>query len=554
MSKNFEVSVVKQQLAGKKVLITGTTGFLAKVLLETLIRQVPDIAEFVLLIRGNREYPSAQERFQGEVLSSSIFEPMRVQDPGNLYFLCNEKVRCITGEVTEPNFGLSAQEFSDLASSVDIIVNSAASVNFREEMDQALTINALCLLNMTRLAKMAGNIPFIQVSTCYVNGYNEGDMYEEVVKPFGPTPIKRNVRGFYDVEPVITDLLGKIASVRNSHVGDENELSNKLVDLGIRESNRYGWNDTYTFTKWIGEQVAMREMQGGTLTILRPSIVESTLRSPVPGWIEGVKVGDAIILAYARRKVTFFPAKTDGIVDIIPVDMVANSIVLAMAESFASPRQHRIYQACSGSRNPMKVGAFIDWVTGEIKQNHTKYQKLCFHRPPKSFHPVNRSVFLTAMAGVRLAIGSVSRVCKLFGAADALKITDALNITHNLSVVFSFYTSPRYRFHSEKLVALAARMTEADREMFPVDAQIIDWQDYVCQIHVPGLNKYALRDRRKIHVPGMGVYAQKCRRKPIALEVVSDTQNSSQHIAGAAQTVTPLAHESQASNVTVSMD
>lgn len=525
IEKSVEKSVVKQQLAGKRVLITGTTGFLAKVLLETLIREVPEISEFILLIRGNRDYPSAQERFQGEILTSSIFEPLRVQDPGNLYFLCNEKVRCITGEVTEPNFGLSKEEFKQLAGSVDIVVNAAASVNFREELDQALSINALCLLTMTKLVKMAGNIPLIQVSTCYVNGYNRGDMYEDVVRP-ARQQIKRNVRGYYEVESLIEEMQAKISRVRQTYGSDAKVLSNKLIELGIREANRYGWNDTYTFTKWMGEQIAMRELQGGTLTILRPSIIESTLRSPVPGWIEGVKVADAIILAYARRKVTFFPAKTDGIVDVIPVDMVANSIVLSMTESLASPRQHRIYQCCSGSRNPLQVGKFIDYVTGEIKTHHTNYQKLCFHRPPKSFHPVNRKVFLTAMAGVQLAVAGVSRLSKLFGAADTLKITDALNITHNLSVVFSFYTSPRYCFHSEKLVGLASRMSESDRERFPVDAQIIDWQEYVCKIHVPGLNKYALRDRRKIHVPGMGVYALKDRRKPVGHNTHVDTAHA----------------------------
>src|SRR5690606_41488011 len=64
----------------------------------------------------------------------------------------------------------------------------------------------------------------------------------------------------------------------------------------------YGWNDTYTFTKWMGEQLLMKGLDGKTLTILRPSIVESTLKSPAPGWIEGVKVADAIILAYARDR------------------------------------------------------------------------------------------------------------------------------------------------------------------------------------------------------------------------------------------------------------
>lgn len=392
MEAHLNISAVKQQLAGKRILMTGTTGFLAKVLLEKLIRDVPEISEIYLLIRGNEAHPNSRDRFQHEILHSSIFKTLRNADPVQLGVFCDKKIRCITGEVTEPNFGLTIDEFNRLVGKIDIVVNAAASVNFREELDQALKINALCLLTMTKLVKLAGNIPMIQVSTCYVNGYNRGEMYEENVNPTGKS-IPRNELGFYEVQPLIAELQLKIDTLKNEHKGDKKSLSNKLIELGIKEANRYGWNDTYTFTKWMGEQIVMRELQDGTLTIVRPSVIASTLRDPIPGWIEGIKVSDAIVLAYARRKVSFFPAKTDGIVDIIPVDMVANGIVLAMTETFLAPKQQRIYQCCSGSRNPLVVGPFIGYTLGEVRQNYEHYEKLCQHKQPGAFHAINREVF-----------------------------------------------------------------------------------------------------------------------------------------------------------------
>src|SRR5690606_11455680 len=51
----------------KSVLITGTTGFVGKVVLEKLLRSVPTIGRVYLLIRGNRQHPTAQKRFLNEV-------------------------------------------------------------------------------------------------------------------------------------------------------------------------------------------------------------------------------------------------------------------------------------------------------------------------------------------------------------------------------------------------------------------------------------------------------------------------------------------------------
>lgn len=182
---------------------------------------------------------------------------------------------------------------------------------------------------------------------------------------------------------------------------------------------------------------------------------------------------------------------------IIPVDMVANGIVLAMAETFLAPKQQRIYQCCSGSRNPLVVGPFIGYTLGEVRQNFEHYEKLCQHKQPGAFHAVNREVFLAAMFIVELMVGFVSRISKLFGARGMLKITEALNVTHNLSVIYSFYTSPHYIFHSDKLLALADRLNEADRQMFRSTPKSSNWPRYICEIHVPSLNKYGMRNHQQ---------------------------------------------------------
>jgi fatty acyl-CoA reductase len=55
--------------------------------------------------------------------------------------------------------------FDTLRREVDVIINIAASVNFLEELDKAVAVNAFGLLLLAKLAKAAGGIPPVQVST-----------------------------------------------------------------------------------------------------------------------------------------------------------------------------------------------------------------------------------------------------------------------------------------------------------------------------------------------------------------------------------------------------
>ncbi|GJI93765.1 hypothetical protein RugamoR57_04830 [Duganella caerulea] len=484
---------VHAALSGKRVLITGSTGFLAKVVLEKLIRSVPDIAGIVLVIRGGRGKTNgdARTRFERDIATSSVFDRLRAERPAFLAEFFAERIECVTGEVTAPCFGLKLTEFNALARRVDLVINAAASVNFREALDEALAINALSVQHVAELAR-AANAPLVQVSTCYVNGYNRGDMLEQNVTP-ARAAIPRHTDGHYDLYGLLQHLQHRVAAIK-AETTDPEQLARRLTELGIAEANYHGWNDTYTFTKWMGEQLAMQAMRGKTLTIVRPSIIESTLQEPAPGWIEGVKVADAIILAYARGKTSFFPAKANEIVDIVPADLVANSIVLAAAEALIERGTTRIYQACTGSANPISVGRVIELFQTESQRNWRNYERLFYNEPKHGFRVVSRPVFLLMLRAMSLGATAWSGVRRLLGAGDSPKL-EALRTTQLLALTFSFYTAPRYVFHNKSLMELAQRFGSEDRARYGVDPAVIDWPDYLCRIHMTGLNRYALRPR-----------------------------------------------------------
>jgi fatty acyl-CoA reductase len=500
MNANGEISV-KGQLKGKRIMITGTTGFLGKVVIEKIIREVPEVGKITVLIRGNERHRQARERFVNEIVASSVFNRLREENPLHFNQFCQDKIDCLTGEVTEKNFGMGKKQFARLASSIDMVINSAACVDFRERLDRTLAINALCLLNIADLVKAAGNIPLVHVSTCYVNGLTEGDCHEEILTPTRKA-IKQNPSGFHEVVPLIAELQKKIEAVKKTCIQPD-KLDEQLSELGIKESHRYGWNDTYTFTKWIGEQIIMAKLQDSALTIVRPSVIESTYQEPVAGWIEGVKVADAIILAYAREKTPIFPARPKGVIDIIPADLVANSIILAMAEAFALPGKHRIYQCCSGSSNPITIGRMIELLQTEANRNYADYDRLLPKgRPKRDFRTINRSLFVVAMSVLRGAVLSYGGICRLTGMRNRLKgITAFVNTTMKLAVTFSFYAAPKCLFHNTKLMDLVSRVKEEDRELFPVNPEIIKWERYMGPIHLSGLNRYSLKDRKKITAP-----------------------------------------------------
>mgnify|MGYP000321007803 FL=1 len=59
--------------AGKTIFLTGTTGFVGKVVLEKLLRTLPTFKRLFIMVRAKKNL-SVQERFEKQILSAEIFD------------------------------------------------------------------------------------------------------------------------------------------------------------------------------------------------------------------------------------------------------------------------------------------------------------------------------------------------------------------------------------------------------------------------------------------------------------------------------------------------
>jgi len=154
---------VEQQFAGKHIFITGTSGFLGKVVLQRIIEEIPSVGKISILMRGNKQYPDATKRAEAEIFASKMFEHMN-RDFLNKFV--KEKIVVVEGELTKSRYGMEAHAFVEFSRSVDLVINSAASVDFRERLDRAIKTNINSVDNVVLMARINQNLAVTHVSTC----------------------------------------------------------------------------------------------------------------------------------------------------------------------------------------------------------------------------------------------------------------------------------------------------------------------------------------------------------------------------------------------------
>jgi long-chain acyl-CoA synthetase len=529
-------------LAGKRVLLIGTTGFLAKVTLAMLLERF-SVAKIYCLIRSTAS-KSAEDRLYTEVLASDMMVPLKKSFGDTFDAYIHAQIEAVAGDITKPNLGIAEPKLSELREHVDVVINSAGLVDFNPPLDSALEINTVGAAEVAKLTATFKSPRLVHISTCFVAGERSGHIREDT-PIVGYFPKQDELKGTQlSWERELKDLTRAIAATKakNEDAALEAQFKKEaiarleedgrephertlraaitnqrrrwqgeeLVRIGLERAKHWGWPNIYTYSKALGEQ-AIASTPGLEWAIVRPAIVESSMIYPFPGWNEGMNTSAPLAYLGIHGSIVY-PGDNDLILDLIPVDYTSSATIAATA-ALIGGESKKVYQVATGDVNPESMARVVTLV-GLHKRKYWRrmeaegkasWLKARWHirnetlpRTKKTYERFGAPAIKSLIKTARRVLDEMEpeRYGPLGGVvAEARKLAkegeeEIDRVIEIFDIFMPFIWENRYVFRTTQTRSLFARMNEADRSLLPFDPAGIDWHHYWLDVHLPGLEKW----------------------------------------------------------------
>jgi len=475
----------------KTVLITGASGFLGKVILETLLRVAPKVKKIFLIVRSSKD-KSALKRVE-DTLRSPLFDEVRENDSE-----FEKKVVALPGELTESKLGLSEEHYQLLIDEVQLIMHSAASVNFNEELKQSLEINVCAVEEVCRLCHQIKDLQaFVHVSTAY------SQCNQEIIQ-------EKIYRSTIDTRSILQTL---------NTMHKESPQQARKTSKSLAKALMHDRPNTYTLTKSIAEDAVYRHAKGENnlgsfsdedlatdkkfkclpFAVFRPSVVgciagKSTLKNTTEkrgrrdGWVDNLNGPGGLYLASGHNILRVMPGDIDAIVDIVPVDFVANmllAVVMKVAHTYYKVEDKSnqqlspfplVFNCTSGATNPLKIADHNRYGLEELHRNPVEKNLII---KPSFFMVKNRFDYeyiwrpiCHHLPGMIMDLGRILMGKKPIMARIYRKL-------HSSVDAYAYFSSHEWKWEVDNVRQLSSQLTEEDRKTLNFDFSTLDWRNYI---------------------------------------------------------------------------
>ncbi|HEY2763647.1 MAG TPA: HAD-IB family hydrolase [Pseudonocardiaceae bacterium] len=514
---------VNGELAGSHVLLTGATGFLGQAMLERLLSSYPHTRVSVLIRpRGGRR---AADRLTA-LLHKNVFRSLQERlGEDELARLVSERVTVIEGDLGAVT----------LPGDLDVVIHGASTVSFDPPVDEAFRTNVSGVATLYQaLADIDPAPHVVHVSTAYVAGTRKGVVTEAALDHdvdwrmeldmglAARTDVERDSRRPEVLRRVLAQADEKHAKAGPQSTASDAErlrtewVGRRLVEYGRTRARTLGWPDVYTLTKALGERAAeeLWAQAGKPLSVVRPAIVESALRHPYPGWIDGFKMADPLIIAYGRGVLREFPGLPDSVLDVIPVDLVVNATLAIAARRPATGAAY--LHVSSGASNPLSFRNMYLLCREYFDNNPMPDGDRGHVQPPTWRFPGNQQVELMLRTGERAADLAEKVLLALppsKRSQDWLirlgRRQQDLTQLREYADLYGVYTRAEVIYDDSRLRELHDGLPAERAAEHGCDPRAIDWRHYLVDIHCPAITATVRRaGQRRSRTPGRRIPAR----------------------------------------------
>lgn len=461
----------------KTILITGVTGFIGKVLLEKFLRQCSNVKKIYVLIRPLKS-KTTEERL-AKIFSSAPFIIHKDKF---------DKIESINGDITSPDLGLSKENRQRLINEVNVVFHSAASINFTGILDKFIEQNINGVISIMNLCQDCKNIEsIVHVSTAYANCH-----LQEIKEKVYPV-----VDGVVDIKQYLNDIRQKYGQV---------DLEEGHEVLAQRPN-------PYTWSKSIAEWIIDEHYQSLPVIICRPSIVANSNAEPFPGWSDNIGgySGMSLLMGVgiAQQLIVNKKLKTD----IIPVDLVANSLIVCgayRASNFYSANR-KVVNLTTSTVNPITWEEMFNY---SIKYEHEfptiKQVRPNSHNYENSYKTMYDKIRfqMVQLFNHNLFAYLFDVICIILGHKPfMIRLTKRM---HKSMFELKYFSLREWYFHYENNIFINNLLSTKERSLFQCNVSKIDWNYYYKSMCL-GCRRYLLKD------PDSSIEMAKIRQKRLYL-------------------------------------
>nr|XP_022920492.1 putative fatty acyl-CoA reductase CG5065 [Onthophagus taurus] len=452
------MSEIQAYFDNKTIFITGSSGFLGKLLLEKLLRACFGLNKIYVLVREKKGV-QPKERLE-TIFNSKAFDFIKKNRPN-----FTDKVSILTGDLELPNLGLSQDDVKVLQEEVEIVFHCGATVRFDESLKKVAVINIRGTKDLIKICRGSKKLEsFVYVSTAFSN------CHLKVIKEIIYEPYLKE-----DIFMKIVDL--------------DDDTLNKITPIILKDLP-----NTYILSKGTTENVILDEGKGLPISILRPSVVSSSVMEPMPGWTDTFFAITGMFGAAALGVLHHVHGDPSYKVDTIPVDYVTNNLIAVAFDTHkrqSNPDEKeklKIFNSTCGTRNPILWGD----LSAKIKSCRAKYPFTRAVQYPyggliksKTIYYLN-VLFLHYFPALLVDFILILILKEPFMFNLSKKVIKFVN-------AISYFTLNEWEFDDTNNKALYENLSKKDQDLFNFDIESINWDDYADNF-VKGLRIYLLND------------------------------------------------------------